>query len=286
MKSRWIVASAAVAVAVGGALVGVAPANADANDPLATVAKATPSTVANAANVTTRSTGTNAVQATVSGTVVTVPVDPAAGISLGAGANTVSVGLPFASKAGKAAVQKPGVVSYDNNNGSTTVPVVQKDGSLQINTVIKDANAPKRYDYPIAVPAGERLQLAADGSAFVGTAAGPSITIGAPWAKDATGKQVPTHYEVHGNTLVQVVGFTSNTAFPVVADPTYWWGGKVWLSPSQVSGAGAAAAVSAVFAPAAPAAAVMGAALMICNSAGRGIWVYWTWVGHVWCTGP
>lgn len=26
--------------------------------------------------------------------------------------------------------------------------------------------------------------------------------------------------------------------------------------------------------------------LGLCNQAGKGIWVYWTWAGHVWCTGP
>ena len=31
---------------------------------------------------------------------------------------------------------------------------------------------------------------------------------------------MPTHYEVHGTTLTQVVDFTEHTAFPVVADPT------------------------------------------------------------------
>ena len=39
------------------------------------------------------------------------------------------------------------------------------------------------------------------------------------WAKDAEGKSVPTHYEINGNTITQVVEFDENTAFPVVADP-------------------------------------------------------------------
>lgn len=33
-------------------------------------------------------------------------------------------------------------------------------------------------------------------------------------------------------------------------------------------------------------AAIVSAGLGLCNRAGRGIWVYWTWAGHVWCTGP
>ncbi|GAA2055432.1 hypothetical protein [Leifsonia soli] len=44
-----------------------------------------------------------------------------------------------------------------------------------------------------------------------------SALIPAPGAKDANGAAVPTHYEVRGNTLTQVVDFTAITAFPVVA---------------------------------------------------------------------
>ena len=42
------------------------------------------------------------------------------------------------------------------------------------------------------------------------------------WVKDANGKPVDTHYEVDGSSLIQVVDFDENTAFPVVADPTAW----------------------------------------------------------------
>lgn len=33
-------------------------------------------------------------------------------------------------------------------------------------------------------------------------------------------------------------------------------------------------------------AALTAGVLSICNNAGRGVWVYWSWAGHVWCTGP
>ncbi len=46
------------------------------------------------------------------------------------------------------------------------------------------------------------------------------------WAKDANGAPVPTRYEIEGNTLVQVVDFTADTAFPVVADPSAYQIGK------------------------------------------------------------
>ncbi|MFC3686752.1 hypothetical protein [Aquipuribacter hungaricus] len=55
-------------------------------------------------------------------------------------------------------------------------------------------------------------------------------TIEAPWAVDANGVAVPTHYEVRGPKLIQVVETDANTAFPVVADPTVKtrWYGFTW----------------------------------------------------------
>ncbi|GAA2046787.1 hypothetical protein [Leifsonia soli] len=234
---KLISAGIAIACAVGVALVGVTPANAAETDPMAAVAAASPDTVANAASVPTTDTGTDAVAAAIAGTDVTVPVDPAAGISLGSGSQVVSIGLPFARNAGDASVQKSGVVSYDNNNGSTTVPVVQRDGNVQINTVIEDASAPKRYDYPISVPAGQHLQLNEDGSASVVTPDGvPSLAVAAPWAKDANGNAVLTHYEVQGSALTQVIDFAATTVFPVVADPSVtwlWWGRTITYNKSE-----------------------------------------------------
>lgn len=133
---------------------------------LQAVANATPDTVADAAHVTTTADGKNAIELAVADTNVTVPVDPAAGISLSSGKGDASIGLPFAGDAADAVVEKPGVVSYDNGNGSRTVPVVQDDGSVQINTVIENANAPPRYDYPITVPEGSKLVTNGDGSVF------------------------------------------------------------------------------------------------------------------------
>lgn len=190
-------------------------------DPVAAVAAASPDAIADAANVATTETGGTAIDAKVGGTRIVVPADPAKGIKLGAADGTTVVGLPFAQQAGDVKVNQSGVVSYDNNNGSVTVPIVKGDGSVQINTVIRDQSAPTRYAYPLTVGDGESLRVSPDGSAYVGSDTGvPSAYISAPWAKDANGNAVATHYEAQGNTLVQVVEFTAATAFPVVADPT------------------------------------------------------------------
>ena len=76
----------------------------------------------------------------------------------------------------------------------------------------------------------------------------------APWAKDAAGRSLPTHYTLKGNALTQVVD-TRGAKFPVVADPQWFWD---WLqtglhfnkleTANLAVGAGAAAAM-AVFVP-------------------------------------
>lgn len=250
MKRLLTVGSTIGATALVLTVLTAAPAGA-ANDPLAALVTADPTAVSEAANVPTRATGTNAIHATVAKAAVNVPVDPSAPVTLGAGGAALRIGLPFADKAGNAIVEKPGIVAYDNKNGSMTIPAVRKDGRVQLNTVIASAKAPARYDYRLGVPEGQFLELAPDGSAYIATENGSVITgvVSSPWAKDARGKPVSTHYEIAGNTLTQVVDFTRNTAFPVVADPSISFGTYIVVKMSQataqaIAGGSAATAVA------------------------------------------
>ena len=153
-----------------------------------------------------------------------IPMDATDGIQMKVpDGSDVVVGLPFASTADEAVhSNKAGVVVYDNNNGSSTVPVARRDGSLQISTVITSSEAPRRYDYSLTLPANAQLELTSDGGARAdgkGEAAA-TVNVAPPWAMDANGNAVPTHYEVRNDVLTQVVEFDAETAFPVVADPT------------------------------------------------------------------
>lgn len=213
-------------------LLGTVPAMADtgSSDPLAAVTEATPDTANNAAPVATKSTGEAAIDATVADVRVQVPTDPTDKLSLEAEGGGFSVSLPFSEQAEQAWVEKQGVVSYDNNNGSSTVPIVQNDGSVQINTVIVNDSAPREYEYAFTLDEGEKLRLAPDGSAYIEDESGsPVAFIAAPWAKDANGNAVTTRYEVRGSTLVQIVEHSKSDAYPVVADP--------WLGIGLINGA-------------------------------------------------
>jgi hypothetical protein len=198
------------------------PPEGEVEDVLAVVAAATPDTVAAAASVPTTGDGTDAIDATVSGVDVAVPSAAQDGIAVSDRSREVSIGLPFADRAGPAEVLGDGVVSYDNDNGSTTVPIVLEDGSVQVNTVIEDASAPTRFAYELGVPQGGSVTLE-EGMVLVRDAEGAFVAIAAPaWAKDAGGADVPTRYELSGSTLTQVVDHAEGTtAYPVVADPRF-----------------------------------------------------------------
>jgi hypothetical protein len=65
--------------------------------------------------------------------------------------------------------------------------------------------APQRYEFALAGKVST-LKLNDDGSVGAYDSAGRLIGgFTAPWARDATGRPVPTHYEVRGITLVQII---------------------------------------------------------------------------------
>ena len=57
--------------------------------------------------------------------------------------------------------------------------------------------------------------------------------VGAPWAVDANGEPIATHYELADGALTQVVDINADTAFPVTADPEWWW--WAWTATSCVA---------------------------------------------------
>lgn len=243
-RRRVFMTTAAFGLAATFAVTALAPASATTifvppgSSAVAALTGASPQTLAGAAPVRTTTSGTNAIHSTVAGTTVTVPVHPAAGVLLTNAESSMSIGLPYSNQASSASSTAPGVVAYDNKNGSTTVPVVENDGSLVVSTVIARASAPSTYTYTFGAAAGTTVVLAPNGGAAVVTASGAiTAAIAPPWAKDSHGVALPTHYSVNGSTLTQVVDLTSpGIAFPVVADPKvyfYWWGSAVKISHAQ-----------------------------------------------------
>ncbi|MDQ4502938.1 hypothetical protein [Sinomonas sp. ASV322] len=190
---------------------------------------ATTKVLSNVAPIPTTDGGAQAIDGTANGVRVKVPTSAIDAISLESSTGkSVRVKLPYASNAKKAKVIEQGIVSFDNQNASKTVPVVKDDGSVQVTTVISGATAPARYTYELAVPDGGKVSQIDGGVVVVLDAAGGFVGGIAPaWAKDANGNDVPTRYEISGNTLTQVVDhLAASTAYPVVADP--WFGIDLW----------------------------------------------------------
>lgn len=154
---------------------------------------------------------------------VDIPNDPSEGITLSqTGVSEIVIGLPEADGADNADYGDLGIATYDNNDGSTTVPIPKPDGSVQITTVIDGPGAPQSYAYPISLPEGGSLVDAGDGYFGILDAEHlPVAMIEPAWALDANGADVDTHYEIAGNALVQVIAHGPGSAYPIVADPVF-----------------------------------------------------------------
>lgn len=243
---------------------------------------------------------------------VTVPLDPTEDVTIGDG--ELVLGLPEELAESAAEVTDGGDVVFLDEDVAVSGSVTPLDGGVRIATVIESNNAPHEFSYPVE---GAELELADDGSILLyrthdvvrATGEVDQVRlvdgyIEAPWAFDANGRQVDTYYEVADDTFTQIVVPDTATAYPIVADPTAWWG-MYWnissananrLAAVLTAGSGVAAVVSVLIAAGvvtAPGAlatgigsgvmAIGGGVIAFCNANGRGIVIKKPWVGPMWC---
>lgn len=156
----------------------------------------------------------------------------------------VKVDLPTADTAQPPTLTKEGTALYPGAGrdveiavqglDTTKLPGI-KSGVRSIITV-GSAQAPTRYEFPLTLPSGAFPKVQGDGSVQVVSKGGKVLgAFGAPWAVDASGRSVPTTFEVEGNSLVQQLPHHGYT-YPVIADP-------VWLVPVILAGARVAAPI-------------------------------------------
>lgn len=210
-----------------------------------TVSAAVPAELAESnATPTKTSSGTFSTAGTTS---VTVPGSANGQVLAVSGGTMIGVGLGATDTT--AAVQATdGSIVYDQP-GSVDRTVQPTTDGFRIHTVISSATSPTEYVHTVSIPTGARLllenQLPPDpenpGPQDPGLQSGAYVLdannnliggFGSPWAKDANGLAVATHFEIRGTSLVQVVNHNvSGVAYPVVADPylgrdmisTYTW---------------------------------------------------------------
>jgi hypothetical protein len=171
----------------------------------------------------------SAATARVGGGTVDVPKDPSSGVAVTTPSGEhVEIGIPNADGARDAQTAPSGTTVYaDPASGTATAVQAMTNGVRELFT-LNDSSASPDLTMPLELPEGASLiDNGAGGYDIVGPArSGLAMTIAsieAPWAKDAVGKSLPTHYSLNGEQLTQHVDTTGAT-FPVVADPHYTWG--------------------------------------------------------------
>ncbi|MBS2991740.1 hypothetical protein AC1659_20880 [Rhodococcus erythropolis] len=95
-------------------------------------------------------------------------------------------------------------------------------GGSRFFFLIHDETSSHESVIPVTVPPGGHMSVNPDGTVTVFDADGnPVSTIDAPWAYDANGTPIPTHYEIRDGQLVQVVDTAGieNLLYPILADP-------------------------------------------------------------------
>jgi hypothetical protein len=111
----------------------------------------------------------------------------------------------------------------DGIKAATQVSVQPTAQGVRALVSIASSAAPEEFAFLIGGDVA-RLVLEDGGSvAAVNSNGDPIAVTPAPWAVDATGANVPTHYEVRGNTLVQVVDhLDADYAYGIVVDPEWF----------------------------------------------------------------
>jgi len=139
-------------------------------------------------------------------------------VSEGATGDIATLGLPTTGSG----VVEGGTTVFEGTAPDTQVGVQPTAEGFRALVRIESADAPERYDYVVGNDAAQ-LREEPDGSISVLNAADEMIShIATPWARDANGVEMPTHYEIEGLKLTQVVEHRAGFyAYPVVADP-FW----------------------------------------------------------------
>ena len=160
--------------------------------------------------------------------------DPEKGITMeGEECGSFTMNLPEEISADKGRMEE-GEVVYDSDDEDASVQVRtekgadEDQGSIVRSLInIDSPEAPDSYTFRFEMEGGQKLMFAEQmnspeavpGCVYIAEKMEPVAEIQAPWARDAEGNPVPTHFEISGNDLIQKVDFDEDTVFPVVADP-------------------------------------------------------------------
>ncbi|MCI5689066.1 MAG: hypothetical protein MR303_11390 [Emergencia sp.] len=160
----------------------------------------------------------------------------------------ISVHLPKELGLKQGVAEEEGVMTYGGErHAALKLKTLQREEkgvpltSIQTDVTLKDKIAPRSYSFHHELPFGYKLMKSEDYYAEIINAKAGSeekeqsqkgwvyilneedeiVAIIEPaYAEDVNGNKINTHYEVEGNTLVQVADITDNTAYPVTVTTT------------------------------------------------------------------
>lgn len=166
-----------------------------------------------------------------------IPSNAAAPVTIGSsspGVPDLTVRLPKLDNLGAALRADDGTVVYESGSDASLAIQTFADGGTRFLSVLENNEADSRYDYRFE---GTDLKLEEDGSASILLEGEDIGTVDAPWAYDANGNEVPTHFEVSDETLTQVISHEKgNFEYPIVADPKVthtWWNQTVYFNKME-----------------------------------------------------
>ncbi len=112
-----------------------------------------------------------------------------------------------------------GVASLTTGDPADSVTQAESDGVRELTVLNHGINA----KFVLSLPAGDTLHQTSSGGFLVLNHASRAVgLITAPWAVDARGKLLPTHYTAKGKVIVQSID-TRGAVYPIVADPYFHW---------------------------------------------------------------
>lgn len=150
---------------------------------------------------------------------VTFEEDSSGQVGVEMSGGNVEVVLPVDHMSLSANSGDDGIVSWQDDSGVIFAPLVSAEGAVQVNTIIPDNSAPHAFTYELSLPDDFTVERVGESYMYLDSKGELIVGLAPAWAVDAGGDAVPTHFEVHGNIVKQVVEFDEDTAFPVVADP-------------------------------------------------------------------
>lgn len=106
---------------------------------------------------------------------------------------------------------------YSSDNSATVNRIEREDGIQIVLELGSDKDSSFEFQFK-----GKYMRIIPSGHVLVSSEkyGEPEYIVDPAWAVDAVGNKVNTWYEVHGDTLKQVIK-TSDTVYDVIADPYY-----------------------------------------------------------------